>query len=426
MTIAVAPPLPVLVRVQGPGGEAIAGASIARLAERAVEPLAVTDGDGCFLGDLPLRTSKVRDTVHVYQRLLVQAPGLCALVVPNFKHPGERDRATVRREIAKGGADVDLVLAPAPAIRGRLLDAAGKPAAGTKLLLQATLDTSSKQLHHAQYPLVFATDADGRFEITGPVAERAWQLLAVPSTECLARLPRSPRHPLVAFVVLAQGVGEAARDVELGELRLDRLSAVDVEVRGASGEPALGPEVVLGLSGTDRTGRTALRQGLPVPADSRGRLRLLVGPTTRLALAARWQGGMAQAEADTTKSQGEAMPLAITLGATVCVRGRALKPGDEPLAGARIRSMPSASLTPATPALLASLPRSFEVLAGEDGSFEIRVAARGNVRITAQGKDASLPAGNTFSGSTVLQVGDQAAECTIRTAPVVLRGEPAR
>jgi protocatechuate 3,4-dioxygenase beta subunit len=149
--------------------------------EAAKSSVAVTDRDGTFRLPVVAGTGRVTtDDVHGYFN------------PSQFRQPGQpRQADEIRVDVLASGDPQPLTIKMARGllVRGVVRDAAGKPVAGAAL--QAEPDAPGYR------PAGAATDAEGRFQITGLSPRQAINLVALASGgEARLKVEGAPDHPL--------------------------------------------------------------------------------------------------------------------------------------------------------------------------------------------------------------------------------------
>jgi hypothetical protein len=140
-----------VVRAVRSDGPAIAGAVVFAESKRARTPSGVTDAQGRF---------------ELYRPLGI---GNSVLYARN----AEGDLAGITTVADDDDKEITVVARPAVVGRGRLIDEAGKPRAGTRILYSTAPDLDAPRLFHGVETVV--TDGQGRFVVRGLIADgRCW------------------------------------------------------------------------------------------------------------------------------------------------------------------------------------------------------------------------------------------------------------
>lgn len=255
---------------------------------------------------------------------------------------------------ASNVADVLLtVQMPSRSIKGRVSLSEGVPFARRRLLLYSSIGNARSQNFNLAFnPLVLTTDESGGFEATELGVRAGFRLVAELEETDLAKLAGDDERTLAPFAILDVGVLEA--DLDLGELRLDRLARFDVDVVKPDRFPAPGAEFILGEYGR----RARVRSGLPAPAkaqtamlstqlplrasvDRRGRIRVLLPPQDLLTCAVFFDGSFATAQVDLAKAATEQVaPTELRLQSTIPFVGRVVNGDGKPVPGALLTASP--------------------------------------------------------------------------------------
>ena len=366
----------------------LVGARIFSQRDGKLTALGTTDAQGRVLLPVPKPSRMSSGGSRVNLNFLLMADGHATTIVIrsiNLKAAPKSEKG-LEKSLEKRPVDLRFSLAAGYSVKGRLYLAEGKPAASMQLALYTVLLRETGRLYHYRWPLLFRTDTEGRFEITGLSRRFVFRLLAVPSAAQRMALPHAKSYPLAPLVWLAGGRHEANGDLDLGELRLDEFVQLDLQIRSFAGAPAQSPHLLIGEATADRSGSRALYYPAPLRADRRGRVRLLVRHGESLALAAAWNGGQViktvKAERDAPQDAALAFHVALRmdLGPTVALSGKVVDADGKPVADFTVnvsrRGLPGprANITD-------RLPRSWQTLTAEDGTFRITVCAEGQVNV---------------------------------------------
>jgi len=285
-------------RVLGPSGEAVAGATVRIDAATSSSPptaVAVTDAAGAFVIESVAGIGK--------SKLRVQAPGLVQANVPDVAvEPNGRVDA------------IEVRMAFAPRVTGRVLDVDGSPVAGARVELSMT------KYDGGPSPRVFAqTDSAGAWSVAAPRVEGAF-----------------------AVAVSADGGGQSRAEFALSsggsavDVRLPPASIVTGRVTAAGGGPIEGAVVIP----RDATKGMPWYYGDPLPdgqpevvrarsaEDGRFRVALPPGEWALIVRAAGFVDEVVTARVPSTDAVSVAMQPAATLSGKIR--------GDDggPLAGA--------------------------------------------------------------------------------------------
>lgn len=332
-TLVLAPGATLAGRVLDPEGEPVAGAAVylvrgaeapdgeAQARLRHGRPAAVSDPAGAFL---------IRDLIPGQPLgLYVHADGRAPAWLPGVEAPAE--------------APLRVILRPALAVSGRVVDQAGGPLPNARVTLvwQEVLAGATRRV--AVGPGVereAITDRRGRFEIGG--------LLPGDATVEVYRKGFVPAPPREIRLIPGEGIAGV-------DFVLERGAAVEGRVTTRSGEPVAGARITAGRPSAVTDGDGAYRlEGVPLgPAaleafhSARGRRvkRIDVEPGVN--------------------------PLDWTLEDGVRVSGRVMDETGEPLAGATVR----------VDRRTAAGQRGVEVRSTADGSFELYPVTPGRYRL---------------------------------------------
>jgi hypothetical protein len=269
------PPREAVFRVVDADGQPIAGATLELGrwggARRAI------DADGLRIL-VPAKAIDAQSVSLATVQLNVAAPGRTSY--------GASWQGAVRID-AEGRVQLTVPMQPGCSWSGRLLVGPDRPARGARLLqavtLERTWETNRESGVIGSSPRTLVTDDAGRFTTLGCRASAS--ALAVEIDDSLAAImPRSadyPTAPLAYLRSLARMPVPPATPCDLGDLRLDLLLPLDIDVVHADGAPARHASLVL-----------AMDEGMwdkpCLVTNERGRLRVFVMRHTRkLAMAAR-------------------------------------------------------------------------------------------------------------------------------------------
>jgi hypothetical protein len=232
-------------------------------------------------------------------------------------------------EAEGGAARLEVALRPGCQWRGRLLLGDGKPARRARLL----------QWSGQQLPWSIDVDDDGHFTTHGSSPSAATRLVVELDAAQLAALPQSAARPTspTAIVCWLEAPSRAPDEpIDLGDLRLDKLMALDVEVIGSDSAPAKHAALALG----DRHCPDA--PFFPA-ADARGRIRFLVPGAGAVILAARAGEDVGWIEVGLPVSEAVELRLTPWLSVEGVVKGE----NGQPMAGVRVLATTRKTLEPA-------------------------------------------------------------------------------
>lgn len=207
--------------------------------------------------------------------LRIQAEGKADLVheIPVFPVPGKvQDPLTIQ-------------LAEGIPVRGRILGADGKPLVGLPFLVQRKATHKAGQGGTRQTvirPRVLRTDGQGRFSfsflkaktlfrIVVPLDEGLWQKLAAAWPGL--RIPSGQ-------ILMHQGRVGQGKLLDLGDLRLDKLVAVDLRLGGARRDRSANSIVILKNTSEKASVIAEVVSVLYHPFDVRGRATFLIPPAS--------------------------------------------------------------------------------------------------------------------------------------------------
>ncbi len=338
-------------------GLPLAGAAVLASPERSTEPGAAaalersaTDGSGRFeLRRLRAGTSYEIRTVR---------PGYLP--------------ASTRMPAPSGDAPaLKIVLAAARAAHGRVRDAAGRPVSGAEIRLEPALAPGvrrpAKEADEASDPFAARTDGEGRFRLDGVPAERV---------DLTARQPGyATGH--VRGIRIPPGEGPA----DLGTVILKPGARLPGRVVDRRGAPVAGAAVHL-VESLDHLERESARLAAETPDAMTGAdgsfLIEDLPQATPLHLLVRASGHLPAGVAGVRAPVSQ--PLIVRLEPAAMLRGRVVDEQGAPVGGARVMLTwhPTAPENPDRPA---GSPVNRSDIAGRDGSFEIRDAPAGPVRL---------------------------------------------
>ena len=157
-------------------------------------------------------------------------PRMTVLSASHAEFPFDSDNVT-----ADGKPAEALDLTPGSAMRGRLLIGEDKPLGGVPLILDGSIRNSDNGWWWGVNPRLLASAADGTFAVRGRLERFPLRLTAVLPTDVLAQLRGDHRTPLWPQAIVVPETADPTKDV--GDIRLDRLAAVEVQLTAADGSP---------------------------------------------------------------------------------------------------------------------------------------------------------------------------------------------
>jgi hypothetical protein len=237
-----------------------------------------------------------------------------------------RDGGVLRQEI---------VLDRGFAIRGRLLAGEGVPAAGTSVSMHAMVSTGDDTWSGTPAPkVVLATDAAGRFEVPCCEPGLSYSLWAHLDARSYARLAHGKKGRLLRRVCLA-AEADAGGGGDLGDVRLDKLEALEIQVLEADGSASAGALLLL----ETRASRGTLpMEPTSLVLDARGRGLLLAAPGTIVRLAAGSDAGYVARE---VREDAAGQPVRLQLPTNVPIAGKVVDEKGRPMAGVRLSLAPA-------------------------------------------------------------------------------------
>lgn len=362
------------------GSEPIQGARILKNpATRWSEQVATSDEQGevqlSLQGYINKRTQQFRSS----REFLILKPGYAATLARVQGKPS-----------AKGElATFDVLLQRGRRVRGRWLDAEGRPVSSMPMALFTNVDrwrNGRTSLSSSPHPLVLHTDAKGRFDLAGVSRQSAWRLMAFP--------PQAGCPVLVASS--SQPPGE---DLDLGDLRLQDFVRMDLGVTSAEGRPIRRARLALGEAGSSARDRNAIYAPFWLFPDLRGRARILCRKGLRPAFAAAWQAGMAEQELEHAVGGIRPISLTIRLPRMIHLRGRVRHETLEAFPGAQVRIyLRKAPLGRLKISNLLRTPRPQSLR--EDGSFDVQVPPGATVMLQVQYREPTARDSRYFYASS--------------------------
>ncbi|MBK8101499.1 MAG: carboxypeptidase regulatory-like domain-containing protein [Planctomycetes bacterium] len=214
-------------------------------------------------------------------------------------------------------------------IRGRLLTGENEPLGDVPLILDGSIRNSDNGWWWGVHPRLLASAADGTFVVRGRLQKFPFRLTAVLPPDVLAKLRGDHRTPLWPQVMVVPETADPTKDA--GDIRLDRLAAIEVHVAAPDGTPPGSVQVALFPAHEEGDKRWPVR-ALLARTDRHGRVRVLAPKGTEVAVFAATLAGSAFGFAT-----AGAAPLQRTLDAAQVVRLLVMA-DDKPLAGAGFRA----------------------------------------------------------------------------------------
>ena len=272
------PPVRVTLRLRDEQGGAVAGARLLpSLWAPGLLPTALP-GSGEHELLVPLVESSEGQRVFGGLRFGLRAPGFAEFDHVRFYDVAPQkdgDRLVMDVELVKGQS-----------WHGRVLLGEGRPYGDARLLQQICsmyADNGRRAGITGGIERQLRADETGAFETPGSDPREPSRLLLRLDERLRTQLPQSKEYPLHPLLLLATlpAAKEPIR-TDAGELRIDELHALDLEVRRANGVPARFAHIVLlEWGGPDRP--------MTMRTDERGRLRILLPSSERVSLGARSQ-----------------------------------------------------------------------------------------------------------------------------------------
>jgi hypothetical protein len=216
-------------------------------------------------------------------------------------------------------------MAVGKSVRGRLLQGDGVPAAAQPLLLEGSIPKGPDSSFFAVDGRLFTTADDGTFEVPGRTATHSYYLTTVLTPQQRVLLAGPGKAPVAAIALLVPPTDGAPAD--LGEMRLDRLRPIDVQVVGVDGSTPESVPIVV-IPNPRKRIRHAPYRPLVSRTDGQGRLRLMATAGAECALWAMGQNGAAWA---VVAPGGKERRL--RLDAAHVLTLQVVEPGGKPLAG---------------------------------------------------------------------------------------------
>mgnify|MGYP002713150761 CR=1 FL=1 len=263
---------------------------------------------------------------------------------------------------------LEVEMKPAKRLEGRLLDADGHPRPGVALALFTfgeRVRGKRRSSTSINYPLVFHTDAEGRFAIAGFGNKASHRLVA---------LGGGGEPPML----LSSAAIAMKTDLLLGDLHPRKFIRAEVTVKNSKGRSLPDANLVLGEAGSKRTDSLGLYRPLWLFPDRRGRATVLYRKGLRPAFAASWQGGIAELAPKVANVEKGPLQVDLVIPRLITLRGTLVHPDLQAFHGATLRTYISRRPTHAlkvTNGVLQIPPQPVR----PDGHFEIRVVAGSKV-----------------------------------------------
>lgn len=268
---------------------------------------------------------------------------------------------------ARGRRIADAVLAKGHAVRGRLLDARGKPMAGVPVYLDHPVSLSGSGDARFGAPLQMArTDYDGRFVEHGCSAQSGCRVLLVLSPSEARRFGLTAETDRsLAPVLWVAARAQIDRDVDLGDIAMDQVAMCRLQVVDHQGLPATEARVrLIHDSGFDAV--------VDFVTDRVGRLQFAYPDDTTRVGAYVNRGGIGLMA---LPAGGAAMRLSLL--ETRTVEGRVVLEDGQPAAGAAVQvSAPGQGMDFDLSQLVFSAVAS-SWTADDDGRFAVTVPLAG-------------------------------------------------
>jgi hypothetical protein len=378
--VALPPPAPLRVRVVDDAAAPLAGVRVSYSLSRSFAgietELGTTGADGTVRGIVPSRNS------------LYETTGAFTLVLA----ASDRQRTILfgdRAKLADGTAEV--VLRSGKDLVGRVLGKDGAPVPGLTLLPDCFVMLSERESDGMGVPLAAEPiDRDGRFRFSGLHPRYDFRLLALldPVAARAAGLPLREGIAVAPMLWLAVGLPPFGAPHDLGELRLDRLTVAQVQVRAADGAPVPGARLSV-------TTESLYHTPLTYACDRVGRLQFPL-PEGMVRLGAYAPGfGIATRVVTVPPVEGDSSldPLVLQLSATRTVRGTVVDVDGKPVAGVTVKQWNRPQIDDRALQELAFQNRARSAPTGSDGAFELVLPladAPFDIRATRQAGDAVL------------------------------------
>ncbi|MCU0863248.1 MAG: hypothetical protein MUC36_05630 [Planctomycetes bacterium] len=379
--LALSPPTPLRVRVVDDAAAPIAGVRVSYSFSRTMHgietSLGTTGADGTVCGLVPSSNPLQKPATGAFTLVLV-APG--------------RQRTILFGDLGKlvdGTAEV--VLRSGPDLIGRVLGKDGVQVPGLVLLPDCYAMGSDAETTGMGVPLeTIPVDADGRFRFSGLHPKYDFRLLAVldPAAARAAGMPLRDGIAVAPMLWLAVGLPPFGTPHDLGELRLDRMTVAQVQVRAADGAPVPGARLSV-------TTESLYHSPLAYACDRVGRLQFPL-PEGMVRIGAYAPGfGIATRVVTVPAGDGDPAldPLVLELSATRTVRGTVVDAERKPVAGVTVRQWDRPKINDRALQELAFQNRAGSAPTGSDGAFELVLPladAPFDLRATRQAGDGIL------------------------------------
>ncbi|MCA8978269.1 MAG: hypothetical protein KDC98_26310, partial [Planctomycetes bacterium] len=325
----------------------------ARNAGVGTAPLGVTDAGGRLAFDAPEHNPMTGDKAEC--NVLVEAPGH-ALAYATIDLRAESPR--------------EVTLPAAATLRGRILGADGKPTDVVTLLPEFYARAAGEPDHtgFGVPPRPIRPGPDGRFVVPGLHPGYGFRLLALvePQHAEGLGLAAAGGAPMAPLLWLAVGNAPGTNDVELGDLRFDRLTMTTLQVRDHNGLPA--PGARLHVQGGDN-----YNSPIAYAVDKLGRLRFPL-PTGEVRIGAWLPGGGVATRLVRVPPAADEPPLdqlELSLTTPLVLRGIVVDAAGDPVAGATVRPWNRPDGVDRELADMAFLSHVPSPPTGADGTFEV-------------------------------------------------------
>jgi len=261
-------------------------------------------------------------------------------------------------------------LQPGAKIRGRVLLRNGQPAKQLPLLLFDRMGNSE-----SSSPVVVRTTVNGRFEIDHREIGSPYSLTALLLDQHLAQITTPGDRPLHNMAWLAVSQKRGQRTIDLGDIVIEKLAKVDVQVVDPEGLPARNAMLIV-LAGWDKPD-SGLYLARSFRADRVGRVRLLFPAGGPLLLGAAVANvGYKAAALTANVNRDGIVPVRMRLESLVPVTGTAVDEKGRPMAGLRVCANPRLSVNSNLDRVFVQLPRLLgysSAFADEHGRFRLLV-----------------------------------------------------
>jgi hypothetical protein len=378
--LALPPPAPLRVRVVDDAAAPIAGVRVSywfNLGLHGIETnLGTTGADGTVRGTVP-NSNPLQEPATAFTLVLTAAG---------------RQRTILFGDLGKlvdGTAEV--VVRSGPDLIGRVLGKDGAPVPGLVLLPDCYAMGSDAETTGMGVPLqATPVEADGRFRFSGLHPKYDFRLLAMldPAAARAAGMPLRDGIAVAPVLWLAVGLPPFGKQHDLGDLRLDRMTVAQVQVRAADGAPVPGARLLV-------TTESLYQSPLAYACDRIGRLQFPL-PEGMVRIGAYAPGfGITTRVVTVPAGDGDPAldPLVLELSATRTVRGTVVDVDGKPVAGVTVMQWNQPKIEDRALQYLAFQNRAWSAPTGSDGAFELVLPladAPFDIRATRQGGDGVL------------------------------------